>query len=392
MKTDRDDLTRRDFLSTSATLGAGAVLTGALGPFGTSEAARSIPTVKLGKTGAEVSILGFGGSLTVTPQLLNVALAEGVNYIDTAQSYGKGNSESSIGRILEKNGRRKACFIVTKSQSHAVTPFADNLDGSLGRLQTDYVDLYYLHNLGEPDRLDNEMKVAAEKLKKSGKIRYFGFSSHHGNMVATLNRAAEVGFVDVIMLKYNFRSYDDKELNKALDRCAEAGIGLIAMKTQGGAEESFQTRVDPFLGKGFNQPQAALKAVWQDDRIHNIVSAMKNVKQVRENTTAAREKKLGAAERDQLRKYAAATDHLYCRGCAHHCEPCVDVPVQIADTLRYRMYHNNYGDRDQARELFRALPRQARQVAGLDFSAAEAACPYGLAIGDMMREAEAKLT
>jgi predicted aldo/keto reductase-like oxidoreductase len=210
-------------------------------------------------------------------------------------------------------------------------------------------------------------------------------------MIPTLNRAAEVGFVDVIMLKYNFRSYDDADLNRALDRCAKAGIGLVAMKTQGGAEASFQDRVDPFKEKGFNQYQAALKAVWQDDRMHTIVSAMKNVKQVRENTTAAREKRLGAAERDALERYAKATDHLYCRGCAQNCEPCVDAPVQIADTLRYRMYHNNYGDVEEARALFRQLPAEARQVADLDFSAAEAACPYRLAIGDMMREAARKL-
>ena len=95
---------------------------------------------------------------------------------------------------------------------------------------------------------------------------------------------------------------------------------------------------------------------------------------------------------EKMAEAAAATDHLYCRGCAHHCEPCVDAPVQIADTLRYRMYHNNYGDANLARELYHALPHEARQIEGLDFSAAEAACPYRLAIGDMMREAAAKLT
>jgi uncharacterized protein len=392
MKSDRDDLTRRDFLSTSATLGAGAVLTGALGPLGVAEGARKIPTVKLGKTGEKVTILGFGGAVTVTPQLLNASLAEGVTYLDTAQSYGKGNSEKNVGKILAANGRRKDCFIVTKCGNHKTGPFTESLETSFERLQTDYVDLYYLHNLGDPERLDNELKATAEKLKKEKKIRYFGFSSHHAGMVPTLNRAAEVGFVDVIMLKYNFKSYEDKELNKALDRCAKAGIGLVAMKTQQGAEESFQDRVNPFKEKGFNQYQATLRAVWKDDRIHSIVSAMKNVKQVRENTAAARNKKLSRGEQEALEQYAAATDRLYCRGCAQHCEPCVDAPVQIADTLRYRMYHNNYGDREQARELFRALPRQARQIAGVDFSAAEAACPHGLAIGDMMREAEATLT
>ncbi len=383
-------ITRRDFLSTSAAAGAGAVLATTL-PMGAADAARTLPKTTLGKTGEKVSILGFGGALSITPQLLNAALAEGVTYLDTAQGYGNGKSESSIGRILEKNGRRNDCFIVTKCTNHGTAPFASTLDESLDRLKTNHVDLYYLHNLGDPDRLDDEMKATAEGLKKSKKIRFFGFSSHHDNMVPTLNRAAEVGFVDVIMLKYNFRSYDDKELNLALDRCTKAGIGLVAMKTQGGAEESFQGRVEPFMEKGFNQHQAALKAVWKDDRIHNIVSAMKNLKQLRQNAAAGREKTLGAAEGEALLRYAARTDHLYCRGCAHICESRVDAPLRIADTLRYRMYHNNYGDVAQARELFRELPREARGLAGVDFASAEAACPHGLAIGSMMREAAEKL-
>ena len=143
--------------------------------------ARTLPSTTLGKTGEKVTILGFGGSLTITPQLLNTALAEGVTYLDTAQSYGGGKSESSIGAILEKNGRRKDCFIVTKCGNHGVEPFVSTLDGSLERLKTDYADLYYLHNLGDPKRLDDEMKATAENLKRSKKIRFFGFSSHHAD-------------------------------------------------------------------------------------------------------------------------------------------------------------------------------------------------------------------
>ncbi|MDA0748770.1 MAG: aldo/keto reductase, partial [bacterium] len=265
------------------------------------------------------------------------------------------------------------------------------LSESLKRLRTEYADLYYLHNLGQPDRLDKDMKATAERLKKEKKIRFFGFSSHHANMVETLERAAEVGFVDVIMFKYNFRSYEDAALNRAMDKCAKAGIGLVAMKTQGGAVDSFQDRVDPFKEKGFNQHQATLKAVWADNRIHTIVSAMKNVQQVEENAEAARKKQMGAVERELLEQYAAATGHLYCRGCAMNCEPCVDAPVKVADTLRYRMYHEYYGDHEEAVRLFRELPPESRRITNVDFSAAEAACPYDVPIGELMRDAAAKL-
>jgi len=394
MEERKKHLTRRKFLATSAALSAGALLPGSLAAETKKAATQMLPmpTKILGKTGERVSVLGFGSALNVTPPLLNSALSEEITFLDTAQGYTNGNSEKNIGAILEKTGRRKDCFIVTKSGDHSVEGFATTLEqDSLPRLRTDYVDLYYLHNLGSPDRLDDEMKQTAERLKKEKKIRFFGFSSHHDNLIPTLNKAAEVGFVDAIMLKYNFRDYDNAELDKALDKCAAAGIGLVAMKTQGGAV-SFQDRVDPFEAKGLNKFQATLKAVWADDRIHTVVSAMKNLKQLRENAQAARNPDMGLLERQLLDEYAAETNHLYCRGCGHNCEGCVNAPLQIADTLRYRMYSENYGDREEARLLFSQLPARARAIDGVDFSAAEAACPYNVPIGALMRDAAAKLT
>ena len=388
-KRGNEHFTRRDFLTTSAAAGAGVALSGTLGPV-EAAAARKVPTTKLGKTGEVVSILGFGGAVDITPRLLNGALFEGITYLDTAQGYGKGESEMNIGEILEKNGRRQECFIVTKSGAHEIDKFVANLhELSLKKLRTDYVDLYYLHDLNDPDRLDAEMKAAAEQLKKEKKIRFFGFSCHGDRLVETMTRAAEVGFVDVIMLKYNFRDYDNEKLNQAIDKCAAADIGLVAMKTQGG--HIAQDRVDAFKEKGFNQHQATLKAVWADERIHAAVSHMTNQEQVKQNTQAARHPKMGLEERRLLEQYAAETSHLYCRGCALNCESCVPGPVRIADTLRYRMYHDNYSEPERARELFAQLPPAVRQVEGMDFSKAEAACPYGVPIGALMRDAVEKL-
>jgi len=210
-------------------------------------------------------------------------------------------------------------------------------------------------------------------------------------MIETMNKAAEVGFVDVIMFKYNFWDYDNAELNKAIDKCAKANIGLIAMKTQGGAA-TVPEKVDAFKAKGFNPYQAALKAVWADDRIHAICSEMTNIKQVRENTTAAREKDMGSIEKRRLEEYASANSHLYCRGCGHICESKVSGDINIADTLRYRLYHTGYGKPEDARRLFAQLPANARNFGGVDFSGAEKACPHRLPIGKMMNEALQILT
>ena len=361
---------------------------GAAGP--RDDGSGIMPRKRLGKTGVNVTVLGQGTSLNVTPILLNRSLDAGVNYIDTAEGYGRGNSERSIGKILKQNGRRDECFIVSKTGRHNADDLEQRLAGSLQRLQTDRVDLYYLHNLGKPAKLDGKMQKKVEELKASGKIKHFGFSSHHRNMLATMERAAEVGFVEVIMFKYNFRAYEDRELNRIMDKCKEADIGLVAMKTQGG-HKSFGDRVDPFVEAGLKRQQAVLRAVYEDERITTIVSAMKSVQHVEENTYAAKNRQLTLKERELLDEYRVATSRSYCRGCGEACMPQLAADTNVPDVLRHLMYYENYGDRRQARALFRRLPAGERQIRGVDFRPAEAACPYGLPIGAMMDRADALL-
>ncbi|MFH1569320.1 MAG: aldo/keto reductase, partial [Gemmatimonadota bacterium] len=339
----RRAVTRRDFLATSSAAAVGA----ALGP--AALAAQSpepgaLPRVRLGRTGELVPILAGGTAMPVNPRILAALVSEGITYLDTAQSYMRGKSEEQIGAFLASSGRRAGCFLVTKSGSHDPAGFASALEGSLASLRTDAVDAYFLHNLGDPQRLDAELRAAAESLKKSKKIRFFGFSSHHDNKVAAMERAAAVGFVDLIMFQYSFRDADNAPLHRAIDQCARAGIGLVAMKTQGGNSPLGA----PPEWAGFNRHQAALKAIWGDERIHVVCSEMQNVQQARENAAAARRGRLGWLEEQQLRQYAAATSRQYCRGCAGLCQVQVDAPVAIADLLRFRMYSRSYGDHERA--------------------------------------------
>lgn len=350
-----------------------------------------MPTKRLGKTERMVSRLGFGGGVFVTPILLNRALDLGVTYLDTAQSYGQGKSEQNIGRILQQNGKRDRCFIVTKSGSHNAAGLRSRLETiSLPRLQTDHVDLYYLHNLGNPDLLNDEMAKAAEDMKRAGVIKHFGFSSHAGHMVQCLERAAEVGFVDVIMFKYNFLIYGDEELNRALDKCAAADIGLVAMKTQAG-HKAIEDRMDPFVEAGLKRQQAVIKAVYEDERITTIVSHMANVQQLEENAYATKHPVLAARERHALEEYRLAATREYCRGCGHRCMPQLAARTNVPDVLRALMYYEDYGDRRAGRALFHSLPSAERRIRGVDFRPAEAACPYDVRVSDMMRRADAFL-
>jgi predicted aldo/keto reductase-like oxidoreductase len=97
--------------------------------------------------------------------------------------------------------------------------------------------------------------------------------------------------------------------------------------------------------------------------------------------------KLTQVEQDALQKYAEATRRYACDGCDHLCGPAVDAPVQIGATLRYLMYHDVYGDPAGARELFAQLPPEARDLAAVDFSGADRACPNGLDVSGHMRRA-----
>src|SRR5690349_4769219 len=139
---------RRQFLKATAATGAAAA---AIGPVESLGAEKAIPDVKLGKTGQIVSRLGMGTSWDVAPSFVQLALARGVKYIDTAEGYESGNAERTLGEVLEQTGKRKDVYLVTKNSGYrqargagAAKIFEDRLNKSLERLQTDYVDSYSL--------------------------------------------------------------------------------------------------------------------------------------------------------------------------------------------------------------------------------------------------------
>lgn len=385
-----DKLKRRDFVKKTLA-GAGAV---ALGSRATEALAKAvqphspgIPLVRFGRTGQRIARLIAGTTIPLTLPYLKRAFDLGIDAYDLADCYNGGNSERIMGKFLQKTGLRDKVFLTTKSCPHQAEDADAILEQSLERMQVDQVDAFFLHNLKDPDELSPAIREKVERWKKQGKIRFFGFSTHAPRLVECMNRGAEVGWVDAILFKYNFRNYGDEALNKAIDACAKKDIGLIAMKTQG-SHFSFIEKVKPFETKGFSQHQAVLQAVWADERIHCIVSAMKGYRQLEQNVAAARDRtQLGAADLEELLQYGKATNHLYCQGCEHHCVPALAQPVAVADTLRLLMYHDEYGERSKARRLFRELPESLRPLGEVDFGPAARACPHGVDVVRLMQRA-----
>jgi predicted aldo/keto reductase-like oxidoreductase len=357
----------------------------------------TMPLRAFGKSGVKVPILALGGIFDITTNqlVLQRALDLGVTYWDTANGYTNGNSEKGIGMFFEKNPEaRKKIFLVTKAGGpHTAEKMTAMLNLSLERMKTDTIDLFFMHGIPSGADLTEEAKAWAEKMKAAKKIRFIGFSTH-GNMENSLQAAAKAGWIDGIMLKYDFRLMHTDAMRSAADACEKAGIGLTAMKTQSRESFNLESEADLKLGghfvkTGFTEHQAKLKAVWENPQIASICSQMANVTVLAANVAAALDKtKLTAADHAVLRQYAQEKCPTHCSGCTQLCERALNHQAPVGDVMRSLMYHHGYGDHRLARETFARVPAAIReQLASLDYSAAEQVCPNKLPIARLMREA-----
>jgi aryl-alcohol dehydrogenase-like predicted oxidoreductase len=351
---------------------------------------------KLGRTGLEVSEVGFGGVPVDDPDVLLYAADRGINYVDTSPCYRGGDSERTIGRALERH--RDRFVVVTKwCPHHFGLParkqvFLDSLDGSLERLRTDHVDVVLNHEVGRRSdgrgyaRLeDPEMLEAFETAKRAGKARFLGASGHDGDLMEVMTRAVGSGRFDVLLCRYSFLDYPDQQ--RLIDLAHASGVGFVAMKTLAGAKGA---ELERFRGRHTTFKQAALKWVLANPRLSNLVISISSTRQVDEYA-AASGGELTLAERAALAEYAAVFGDRVCRFC-NRCEPACPYDVRVADVLRFAMYFREYGERERALEAYAALPLAARAAACADCPApCVAACDYGLPVRELLVEAHAAL-
>ena len=349
-----------------------------------------LPRRVLGRTGQKVSILNVGSArkVTVTPRMLNAAYDNGIRYIDTADCYANGVSETGVGQWLAGNGRRKEFFIVTKDHPKSPDEWVKMVDARLEVLQTDFIDLFFIHGLGAgflgggDDKVREipkmkEWAAAAETMKKSAKVRFVGFSTHTKVPLRTalLNNAAAGGWVDAIMVASDPKLVkEDAEFNKALDACHKAGVGLICMKEMRGLKD-MPKLLPEFQQMGLTAHQAVLHAVWSDERFASICSDMPNLAIQKENADAARNfkpmdaKKVGAVI-GLYQRYAVA----FCNGCDGRCRQAGKTGAALNDITRYLSYFEHDGRRNEARRLFASLTAEQRDWHGADLAAASEAC------------------
>jgi len=395
----KKELSRRDFLKAVGVAGIASgifPLEAAAVKDGENQQQTVIQMRPFGKTGRFVSMLSLGGMFD-TPSnqlLLRQALRWGVTYWDTADCYGGGRSEEGIGKYFSRYPEdRKKVFLVTKSDARDPEGMTRLLNGSLNRLKTTTIDLYFIHGIHSISEMDEQMRAWVEHRKSEGKIRLFGFSTH-SNMESCMLGAARLGWIDGIMMTYNYRLMHTQEMKQAVDACQNAGIGLTAMKTQGGGQVRTNTETElqlagRFLQKGFTDGQAKLKAVWENPSIASICSQMPNLTLLMTNVAAAMNRiTISSGDMHLLEQYARETESAYCSGCVHICEPAIGGRIPIGEIMRCLMYSRSYGDRERAVTLYHKLgPHLQERIEKEDFSIVENHCPRRMPIGRLMKEA-----
>jgi predicted aldo/keto reductase-like oxidoreductase len=301
---------------------------------------------------------------------------------------------------------RKQIFLVTKDMPRTPSDMVRMVDERLAARGTDYIDLFFIHGLGDDPRFDavklmrsKEFGKAADTIRNSGKAKFIGFSSHHKNRAQIIAAAAQAGIVDAIMLQYRPWLDKDSPLNKALDAAWKKGIGLISMKQiagqffgdkpKGNILDDVVRRVPVLKERNLTPFQGLLHAIWSDERISAACVSMKNTDQVRTNADAARRfEPLKMAEVDQLKGAAIAHGPLLCADCDGRCSVAAGTNAELGDLTRFLTYYQHHGLRSQARKQYAQLSVEARNWSGADLDAARAACPNRLDFAKLLPQVE----
>jgi uncharacterized protein len=390
-------------LGTAAALGPGLSALAAPAASAASPGIRRY--VSLGRTRLEVSEIGFGSASSHDPDLVRHALDRGVTLFDTAESYRFGWSEEAMGEGLR--GVRDRVVLSSKTKAGARETQADMmaaLEGSLRRLQTDHLDIYFNHAVNDVARMQNEEWWGfTERAKEQGKIRFRGMSGHGSRLAECLEYAIEQDLVDVVLVAYSFGQDPDfydrlrhtfhfvalqPELPRALDKARQKDVGVIAMKTLMGARLN---DMRAYERKGYTFAQAAFRWVLSSPRVDALLISMNSTKQIEEYVAASGGPELRGEDLQLLDRYAYLQHARYCRHGCNFCEDACPEQVAIAEVLRTRMYDVDYGDPALAVEDYAKLGVAASACLTCAHQACLGACPYGIPIPEFTRDAATRL-
>ena len=289
-----------------------------------------------------------------------------------------GRNEEIVARALK--GLQDKVYVATKilSSSRSKEDIFRDVETSLRALERDHIDVIQLHNVTDRERIFNpDMREALLKLRQQGKVRFFGVTTHT-NETDVVNALVDDKdrFFDTVLVKYNFRSGDEPK--KAIARAAQAGIGVIAMKTQAGGYKT------DALGP-ISPHQAALKWTLQDRNVTAAIPGMRDMGHLREDI-AVMGMRLTLVDNLILRYYGAAVSSRYCHMCGK-CEETCPRGVAISTVNRSLLYAEAYRSPELARATYDEIPTPSSASSCLGCGRCVARCVNGLDIAAKMARA-----
>ena len=313
----------------------------------------------LGKTNIKLPIIGMGVMNVDNPALVEAALDAGIVLLDTAHGYQRGRNEEMIGKVI-KNRPRDSYVISTKipgnnedrktglfTKSTRPELFIEQFETSLKRLGLEYVDILHLHGMVRRESaLFEPLLNAMVKLKKEGKTRFIGLSTHR-NEPEVIKAAQDSNVYDVVLTAYNFRQPHRAEMEKATVSAAKAGLGIIAMKTQAAVYWDKQRT------KQINM-KAALKWVLQNENIHTTIPGFTTFDQLELDMSIMEDFTLTEKEKSDLNSVKRLSVGLYCDQCGR-CQTQCPAGIDIPTLMRVYMYAYGYRNLSLAKDTLQSL-------------------------------------
>jgi predicted aldo/keto reductase-like oxidoreductase len=294
-----------------------------------------------------------------------------------------------LGEIIRKENARDRLIVATKvalprdKSSGRFTAeatreaFIRQYEEGLKRLQMEYADIVYVHNILSPGMVFHEPVLEAmTRLKKDGKVRFTGFSVHQKED-KVIREALKRDFYDVILTAYNFKKDNREAIRQAIAAAAQKGIGIVAMKTQVGGYDVSSLGISPF--------QACLKWALNDSNVTCAIPGTTNFKQLDENFAVMKEFALSPKDLKQLSRYSAYLNGTYCQGCGQCVGSCLR-RLDIPEYMRSYMYLTGYRDTGRALGLLREIDASAPADPCSSCKSCLAHCPNGIDIKGRMRE------
>ena len=369
------------------------------------------------KDNLQVSALGFGCmrfpilendsskiDVEQSIEMVRYAIDNGVNYIDTAYPYHQGTSEPFVAKAL-KDGYREKVYLATKLPSWLINDYEDfhkYLDEQLERLKTDHIDFYLLHTLNKAS-WDNlkELDVLRfiDEAKKSGKIKYIGFSFH--DEIDVFKEIVDYHDWDFCQIQYNYLDINYQAGEVGLKYASDKGISVVIM--------------EPIKGGKLVNPSDEIKAIWNSNDIKRtpaewalrwvlnqkevslLLSGMNNLDQVKENIET-----VSNAEIDHLTEKEISLIHkvkdIYEEkikvGCTS-CEYCLPCPEGVSIPNIFQIYNDYYvfGAEEDSKNKYKAyIEKGIDSSICIECGKCESLCPQNLEIIRHLKEAKEVLT